>query len=147
MRLLVTLLLALSVLNATAIANGTDEDIPLEVLRTQKYAPFSSKPIIRKSTSPAYTQVEHSQSSATIPKVKYGFTSGSLKDNITHLAKQFGWRTVVWQPVYDYQWVGTARFTERNIKHILAHVLQNFPLQAVFYEGNHVLVIAPRNLS
>lgn len=152
-------LIFLLFLPLATIAN--DEDVPLEVLHTQKYLRSSSPPTSSPSaTIPALPKaslptpaIRNYVKSGPLPNLtmpqrsNYSFAPGSLKENIIHLAKQLGWPTVVWQLPYDYQWVGSTHFHKTNIKAILQSVLQNFPLQAVFYEGNHVLVIEPRNIS
>jgi hypothetical protein len=75
------------------------------------------------------------------------FYPGSLKENIQRIAKECGWNVVVWKTPYDYNWVGTTHFVDSYLPDILHKVLNGFPLQAVFYEGNHILVIVPRNIS
>lgn len=105
-----------------------DKDVPLEVQRLRaKLAALQHHTL--PPSAPTYT-----------------FYPGSLKENITALASQCGWHTVVWEPDYDYQWVGITRFQHQDIKQILGRVLSDFPLQATFYTGNHVLVISPRAL-
>lgn len=69
---------------------------------------------------------------------------GSLRDNIQRIAKDYGWKQVVWALPEDYQWVGYARWRSDSIQHTLRQVLKDYPLQAVLYRGNHILVIRPR---
>lgn len=71
---------------------------------------------------------------------------GSLRHNIVRIGHDFGWDTVVWGAPDDYLWVGQARITSNNLSGILNKILANYPLQARFYQGNHVLAIVPRNL-
>lgn len=73
---------------------------------------------------------------------------GSLKANIKRIAHQYGWNNVVWGNGcgYDYRWVGRTKVVGVNFKEIMRKILINYPVQAVFYEGNHVLVINPRTL-
>jgi hypothetical protein len=71
---------------------------------------------------------------------------GSLQANVRSLAKQFGWNQVIWNVPNDYEWVGDVTISAPTFKEILAKVLTNYPLQAIFYHGNHVLVISPRTL-
>ncbi len=80
-----------------------------------------------------------------IPQAQFIFYPGSLKQNIQRVAKDFGW-PIVWKPENDYQWVGTARLASNSLPFILDKILRNFPLQAIFYSGNHILVITPRNI-
>lgn len=87
--------------------------------------------------------------SGKIKRIKAGkitLYSGSLKDNLSRIAKRYGWKKVVWLPENDYRWVGQVSLRREPIYTLLSSVLKNYPLQAVFYKGNHVLVITPRNL-
>lgn len=111
----------------SVLANTSD--IPLEVLRLRAKQQALQQPTVATQGTAVHT-----------------FYPGSLKENITALANECGWHTVVWEPDYDYQWVGLTRFHQQNIQQVLAHVLTDFPLQATFYNGNHVLVISPREL-
>lgn len=70
---------------------------------------------------------------------------GSLKENVERIAAHYGWHQVVWDAP-DYQWVGHAQIQGDNLSSVLRQLLADFPLQAVFYQGNHVLYIHPRTL-
>lgn len=72
--------------------------------------------------------------------------SGSLRDNISRVARQYGWKKVVWLPNQDYRWVGQARLKHQSVYSVFSRVLKHYPLQAVFYKGNRVLVITSRNI-
>jgi len=72
--------------------------------------------------------------------------AGSLKNNIQRIAKQFGWSNIVWSAPYDFRWVGATRVHARSLQGLLTLLLKNYPLQAVFFQGNHVLEIIPRTL-
>jgi len=74
------------------------------------------------------------------------FVDGSLRENIMRVASEFGWTTVVWDVPNDYLWVGETSFPQQDLKNILAVALNQLPLQATFYHGNHVLVISTRTL-
>jgi hypothetical protein len=74
------------------------------------------------------------------------FTSGSLKENIERIASQYGWKTVVWNSPDDYQWTTYTRIEKNTFQDVLRLVLARYPLQAVFYAGNHVIEIKPRTL-
>lgn len=145
MRACILTLLTLLMLS-TAYGNG----VPMEVQRAKIRRPnLRIKPKRVNKTNPgnhpiSIHQYHHSSSQQT--RERYTFYPGSLKANITHIAREFGWRTVVWQPQYDYQWVGKTRIGASNIQELLTKVLHDFPLQAVFYQGNHVLVIVARNI-
>jgi len=71
---------------------------------------------------------------------------GSLKMNVQRIAAQHGWPRVVWTLPEDYRWVGKTRIKAQGIKNVLAKLLTNYPLQAQFYEGNHVVVIVARTI-
>lgn len=71
---------------------------------------------------------------------------GSLQGNINRLSRVYGWPQVVWNVPDDYHWVGHVRVAANNLPDILRSILMNYPLQADFYEGNHILVIQPRTL-
>jgi hypothetical protein len=71
---------------------------------------------------------------------------GSLKENIERIAAHYGWHHVVWDAPEDFRWVGYAQIQGENLSIILRQLLNDYPLQAVFYQGNHVLYIHPRTL-
>ncbi len=73
--------------------------------------------------------------------------AGSLRDNIKRIAAHFGWKRVLWNAPYDFNWVGTTPIRARSLSSMLTVLLKNYPLQADFYAGNHVLVIMPRVVS
>ena len=78
--------------------------------------------------------------------VSVALESGSLRANIERIAAQNGWEHVVWDLKNDYHWVGAVRITAGSLQGIMAQALANYPVQAVFYQGNHVLLIQPRTL-
>lgn len=69
---------------------------------------------------------------------------GSLKENIDRIVKQAGWGKTIWKPPFDYNWVGNVTISANDIQGILTKLLEPYPLQAVFYEANHVVAIVPR---
>ena len=71
---------------------------------------------------------------------------GSLKENVERIAAHYGWHQVVWDAPQDYRWVGYAQIQGENLSSVLRQLLADYPLQAVFYQGNHVLYIHPRTL-
>ena len=91
------------------------------------------------------TQLRHSIGKQRAPGLTTVY-SGSLKENLSRIAKNYGWKEVVWLVDSDYQWVGQVTMQEKNVYSLLTRILKNYPLQAIFYEGNHVLVITPRNV-
>lgn len=72
--------------------------------------------------------------------------NGSLRTNIIRLARHYGWKRVVWSAASDYNWVGTTRIRANSLPNLLSKLLRDYPLQAQFYKGNHVLVIVARTL-
>lgn len=71
---------------------------------------------------------------------------GSLRANIERIAGQYGWHRVVWTLPQDYRWVGETRITAQGMSGLFTKLLGKYPLQAEFYQGNHVLVIIPRTI-
>ncbi len=71
--------------------------------------------------------------------------TGSLKANVQRIVKKAGWGTLLWQLPYDYKWTGTLTLHGTSMESVLVQLLQNYPLQAVFYQGNHVVAIVPRS--
>lgn len=72
--------------------------------------------------------------------------TGSLKNNVTRIAAQYGWNQVVWDVPHDYVWTGNTRVTAPTLPLLFSKFLAKYPLQAVFYHGNHVLLIQQRTL-
>jgi hypothetical protein len=71
---------------------------------------------------------------------------GSLRLNIQRIADKYGWHRVVWMLPQDYRWLGETRIMAHGLPGILEKLLTSYPVQAEFYEGNHVLVIHPRTI-
>jgi len=69
-----------------------------------------------------------------------------MRANIQRIAKQHGWKTVVWKSSDDYNWHGAAIVEGSSLPDVMEQILLDYPLQADFYQGNHVLVIQPRTL-
>lgn len=87
------------------------------------------------------TSVSASQNTLSVV-VKKGF----LKANVQRIARRYGWKNVVWKSDEDYYWRGTSTVSGANIEEVMRKILYGYPLQAVFYYGNRVLVILPRTL-
>ena len=83
-----------------------------------------------------------------VKKPKYSVTiqSGSLNATLTRLSKQYGWH-LIWHVPNDYQWTGKIKLQGNGLPEMLKQLLPSFPVQAVFYEGNKVLVVQPRQIS
>lgn len=80
------------------------------------------------------------------PLASIGVYPGSLKENIERIAAHYGWHQVVWDVPQDFKWVGYAQIHGDNLAAVLRQLLDDYPLQAIFYQGNHVLYIHPRTL-
>lgn len=80
------------------------------------------------------------------PMISIEVYPGSLKENIERIAGHSGWHQVVWDAPQDFLWVGKAKIQGENLSSILNQLLADYPLQAIFYQGNHVLYIHPRTL-
>ncbi len=71
---------------------------------------------------------------------------GSLKNNIVRISRAYGWKHIIWASNDDYHWIGKIRVAANDLPYILGKILKEYPLQADFYDGNHVLVIKPRTI-
>ncbi len=121
------ILITFTAVSGLAFANGISYSV-------QPAQPVSTKKPMRVSTwKQAYYRTAY-------------FTPGSLRLNIKRVARRFGWNKVVWTAHDDYQWVTSTAVRKPNLASVMNAVLANYPLQAVFYQGNHVLVIQPRTL-
>lgn len=74
----------------------------------------------------------------------YTIHDGSLKRNIERIVRLAKWGKVVWALPYDYRWVGKSEITGDSTQDVLQKLLAGYPLQAVFYEQNHIVQIKPR---
>ena len=83
---------------------------------------------------------------APIHLVSVTLNSGSLRGNIEKIAHTNGWQRVVWNNKNDYTWIGQTKITGTSFIEIMGKIIKDYPLQAVFYNGNHVLVIQPRTI-
>lgn len=86
-----------------------------------------------------------------LPKQRFGRYSvhvynGSLLANSKRILGRFGWHRVVWTVPYDFKWVGQTTLRGNNPQDFMRQILAGYPLQAVFYQGNRVVVIKPRIL-
>lgn len=130
MRIVKWLLIStLTLVMPTIFANGVSQD----------FSPYMGKNVSVHSTHVTH----HKKNTVSYNAV---LSSGSLKYNIVQIANRYGWNNVIWQVPDDYTWVGRTRVTANSLPGLFNKILNNYPLQAQFYQGNHVLVIAPRNL-
>lgn len=70
--------------------------------------------------------------------------TGSLKNNVERMVKECGWETAIWKMPYDFNWIGDVTITASDIQGALTKLLEGYPLQAIFYNANHVVAIIPR---
>jgi hypothetical protein len=80
------------------------------------------------------------------PLQSIGVYPGSLRENVERISAHYGWRQVIWDAPQDFRWVGFAQIQGDTLADVLRQLLNDYPLQAVFYQGNHVLYIHPRTL-
>jgi hypothetical protein len=71
---------------------------------------------------------------------------GSLKANVERIVAQSHWGTVVWNLPIDYNWQGTMVISADNVQGALSQLLAEYPVQAVFYDENHIVSIEPRRV-
>lgn len=84
---------------------------------------------------------------AVAPQRGTTLVPGALRAQLTAIAHQWGWSQVVWQVGHDYQWYGHVQFKSNTVYALFSKLLAPYPIQAVFYQGNHVLVFVPRRVS
>lgn len=70
--------------------------------------------------------------------------TGSLKANVERIVRECGWETTIWKMPYDYNWIGDVTITANDVQGALTKLLEGYPVQAVFYNANHVVAIVPR---
>jgi hypothetical protein len=82
------------------------------------------------------------------PKPKFVTTAmpGSLKDNVERIVAQSHWGTVVWNLPIDYDWNGTMTITADNVQGAIAQLLAHYPVQATFYDKNHIVSVEARRV-
>ena len=107
------------------------------------YANGSSVPIINQNKD--NEEISVMKPPQAPPLLSVSMYSGSLKENVERIATLYGWPQLVWDAP-DYNWIGQTTIEGINVFSILRQLLTSYPLQAVFYQGNHVLYIHPRTL-
>ena len=70
--------------------------------------------------------------------------TGSLKNNVERIVRECGWDTTVWKLPYDFNWIGDVTITANDIQGALTKLLEGYPVQAIFYNANHVVAVVPR---
>ncbi len=71
---------------------------------------------------------------------------GSLKENVERIVAQSHWGTVVWNLPIDYNWNGTMTITAPDVQGAIAQLLANYPVQATFYDKNHIVSVEARRV-
>jgi hypothetical protein len=71
---------------------------------------------------------------------------GSLKANIENIAQKNGWHKVIWNAHNDYNWVAYTQIEKPSLVAVMETLLEGYPLRAIFYQGNRVLVIETRTV-
>ena len=114
-------------------------------IRTVKVTPTTSRaftikkmPIAKKMPTAKMRYKPVKRFSATV-------RNGSLKLNLVRIVKKAGWKHVIWNIPNDYNWFGTATIKGADLTDVLSQLLKDYPVQAVFYQANRVVVIRPRN--
>lgn len=70
--------------------------------------------------------------------------TGSLRENVIHIVEKSRWGHVVWTLPFDYKWIGDITLKGPNVQDVLSQLLRPYPVQAVFYDKNHVVAIVAR---
>ncbi len=117
--------LSLLLLSSTTFANGSSH----------------AKPIVATPSAQSFSKANYNSQA-----IRFTMKPGSLRKNITALAKQHGWKNVIWKPSHDFSWKGRTTIKASTLLAAMNDVLNDYPLQARFYHGNHILVIVTRNL-
>jgi hypothetical protein len=123
-----------------AFAGGPAEPAHMPNAPMPKFNLFSASPSFLKQTSQRRNRhhLKHINYVTLYP--------GSLKSNIVRISRAYGWKHIIWTSGDDYHWIGKIRVAANNLPYILGKILKEYPLQADFYDGNHVLVIKPRTI-
>lgn len=101
-----------------------------------------ARPYVVANTEPTHAPLKPMYMGPT--NNTYYLTTGSLRDNVTQIVAQSGWGRVIWNVPYDYRWVGNISLHAVTVQDALNQLLSEYPLQAVFYEENHIVDIVPR---
>lgn len=97
-----------------------------------------------KSTAIAVKAAPKPAPKPVVPMMIYTVKPGSLKKNVETIVGQSHWGSVVWNLPFDYNWVGTTTLRAPDVQGILAQLLKPYPVEAVFYEQNHVVSVVAR---
>ena len=141
------LLLCVFLFSTSSFANGATHWQMLTTTEKNAVKPVkkAQAPMPRMSKMSKLGPISRTYSPRVRP-VTVTMFPGSMRANITRIAKQHGWRTLVWNSVNDYSWVGKTTITAPRLTGVFTKILADYPLQANFFDGNHVLAITPRTL-
>ncbi len=111
-------------------------------------------PLTRPTTTPVVTPVVEPtvlvKPVPPPPPPKPMFTvvamPGSLKANVERIVAQSHWGTVVWNLPIDYNWNGTMTITAPDVQGAISQLLAQYPVQATFYDKNHIVSVQARRV-
>ncbi len=83
-------------------------------------------------------------SEATQQTIEITLEPGSLKDNLMRIAGKEGWGQIIWAPTYDYVWPTQTTFMVNDLESALSQILAPYPLKALVYPHDRVIVIQPK---
>ncbi len=108
----------------------------------------SKPPLSRPTTTPVVTPVVKPVPPPPPPKPMFTTVAmpGSLKANVERIVAQSHWGTVVWNLPIDYNWEGTMTITAPDVQGAISQLLAHYPVQATFYEKNHIVSIEARRV-
>ncbi len=105
-------------------------------------------PAVKPALTPAVKSEPTPVAKPVSPPPKPLFTAvampGSLKANVERIVAQSHWGTVVWNLPIDYNWEGTMTITAPDVQGALSQLLAQYPVQAIFYDKNHIVSIEAR---
>jgi hypothetical protein len=109
-------------------------------------ASITATTAVKPVSTPVVTPVVKPVPSPSPPKPLFTTVAlpGSLKDNVERIVAQSHWGTVVWNLPIDYNWSGTMAINAPDVQEAIAQLLAHYPVQATFYENNHIVSIEAR---
>ena len=107
--------------------------------------PYSGKgPTPANPCSAPVEEIVTTVTTETQMPIMFNVETGSLRANVQRITRQAGWENSVWKMPYDFKWVGNVTITANDIQGALTKLLEPYPVQAVFYNANHVVAIVSR---
>ncbi|MBB72628.1 MAG: hypothetical protein CMF50_09550 [Legionellales bacterium] len=124
----------------TTISKSPARMVPLE-------RPYPTNPLVdlgKNATKPPYQKPPYRKVKVK-PPIEIAIRPGSLRENVNRVVRRGGeGYRVIWELPNDYNWVGRETMTGYDTKEVLAKLLQPYPVQAVFYQENHIIAIKQR---